>query len=257
MYFPKVFVIGILVIISQGQIIAPSVSSLASSYIYQNLNQQTCCSDQTITVYGSSTIQAPPDTAILNVQITVSSDTVSNAIATLSAQVNTIISILNSNGLSSSNYQTSSLNVYPNTSYTDGVSTVLGQIASQSLDIKIPVLSSNGSNIGKLIDSLASVNGIILNGLSFDIVNKTDELALVRSNAFSNAQKKALDYATSLQLSLGQLVTIKDSYSSAPVVISSQTPILSANAAAAPIPTTINVGSISISYNLEAIYAYG
>lgn len=65
------------------------------------------------------------------------------------------------------------MNVYPNTSWINGVSTVYGQIANQYIKIDIPQIDSNGANIGKLIDDLATVNGIILNGLSFDVKNKT------------------------------------------------------------------------------------
>lgn len=255
MIVPKVLAaLVVFAFVAQGQLIPPISttvgSPLTSSLFYQSLSPQTCCTDQTITVYGSATIQAAPDTATLNVQITVNSDTVKNAIAALSSQINCVITILNANGLNSSNYQTSSLSVYPNTSYSNGVSTVIGQIATESFIITIPILSPNASNVGKLIDNLATVNGIILNGLSFDIADKTDELAQARANAFSNAQKKALDYATSLQICLGQLVTIVDSYSSAPVVQPTDGPIMMMSNSIAATPTTINVGTIAISYNV-------
>jgi uncharacterized protein YggE len=175
---------------------------------------------------------------------------VANAIAALSTKVNCVISILNTNGLNSSNYEASSLSVSPNISWANGVSTVLGQIASESLTINIPIVNSNTSSLGKLIDNLATVNGIILNGVSFDVVNKTSSLALARGNAFSNAQKKALDYTASLQLCLGQLVTIIDSYSSAPVVQKTSGPLFMVSNSQAATPTTINVGTISISYDV-------
>ena len=81
--------------------------------------------------------------------------------------------IVEENGLDESNYELLNFNVYANTSYKNGVSTVLGQIASQTFEITIPTISSDGSNIGKLIDDLANINGIILNGLSFDLSDKT------------------------------------------------------------------------------------
>jgi uncharacterized protein YggE len=83
------------------------------------------------------------------------------------------LNILNANGLTEKNYQSISVSVYPNTSWINGVSTVYGQIANQYIRIDIPQIDSNGSNIGKLIDDLAAVNGIFLNGLTFDIRNKT------------------------------------------------------------------------------------
>lgn len=64
-----------------------------------------CCSDNTINVFGSSTIQANPDIAYLSATITATGQTVSDAVQKLSTQSNIIIQILQSNGLTSSNYQ--------------------------------------------------------------------------------------------------------------------------------------------------------
>jgi len=108
---------------------------------------------------------------------------------------------------------------YPNNSYADGVIKVLGHIATQSFTIPIPIINSNTVLLGKLIDLIAAVDGIVLNGVSFDVADKSDGLANARGKAFANAQRKALDYAALLNLSLGQLVQITDSYNSAPSVI--------------------------------------
>jgi uncharacterized protein len=246
--------------IVQGQAI-PFTSGgsplLTSSLLYKSLSPQTCCSDQTISVYGAATIQAAPDTATINVQMTVNADTVSSALALLATQINHIISILTANSFNVSNYQTSSLNVYPNTTYVNGVWTTVGQIASESLTINIPVLNSNGSNIGKLIDDLAAVNGINLNGISFDILNKTSQLTAARAKAFLNAQRKASDYTGLLQLCLGQVVTITDSYSVAPAIVVQNNDLLPNSNTITNTPTTIEVGTIPISYNVYAVYSFG
>lgn len=102
-------------------------------------------------------------------------------------------------------------------SYPNGVPTVLGQIATQTFSITIPNIDPSGGNIGKIIDSLAAIDGIILNGLSFDLADKTAVLAKARANAYANGQNKALDYTLALQLCLGQVVTVVDSYSAAPL----------------------------------------
>jgi uncharacterized protein YggE len=189
-----------------------------SSLYLQSFREQKCCGDQTITVSGSGIAKGTPDIATLSAQITVNANTVNQAISALTQRVSRVVSVLSSNGLNSTNYQTSSLNVYPNVSYANGVATVIGQIATQGFSITIPSINPNGSNVGKLIDDLATVNGIVLKGLSFDISNKTDIIAQARANAFNNAKGKALDYSSLLKLSLGQLLTVTDSYSIAPVV---------------------------------------
>lgn len=53
-----------------------------------------CCSDKTISVGGSAVVEGIPDKARLNAQITVSGDTVDQAIERLALKVNQVISRL-------------------------------------------------------------------------------------------------------------------------------------------------------------------
>ena len=149
--------------------------------------------------------------------------------------------------------------MYPNTSWQNGQSRVLGQIATQSFKIDIPSIDSNGQKIGKLIDNLASVDGITINGLSFDIADKTKVFALAREKAFENAKDKAKDYADALTLAVGNVLNIVDGVSQAPTVISKSfsndmemAPRMASSQPAAP--TTVSVGSIPISYNMGVVF---
>lgn len=207
-------------------------------------------------MHGSATIQAVPDQAQLQASISVNADTADLAIKKLSGLVNRIIAVLTSNGLTADNYATSSFSLYPNTSYSNGETKVVGQIATQSFQITIPTISKDGSNIGKLVDSLATVNGIVLNGLSFDVANKTCVYQQARQQAFQNAQNKAQDYAIALQIGVSGVLSVVDSFSSPAVVTQSDAPILSFSANKAIVPTTINVGTISISYDLDIIFSF-
>jgi uncharacterized protein YggE len=236
----------LIIIHSQITTSAPNILSQLSACPTNN-----CCDANTITVQGSATIQATPDQASIQASLSVNADTSAQAISRLTTSVNRIISILTSNQLTADNYQTSSFSVYPNTSYANGVAKVVGQIASQSFQINIPSVSSDGSNIGRLIDSLAVVNGIVINGLSFDVKNKTSAFQRARQLAYQNAQRKAQDYAAGLQLSLGQLRYVVDSVSSAPVVSPANLPIAMAMKVSDDrVATSVNVGTVPINYNL-------
>ena len=46
------------------------------SLFWQQLNPQKCCTDQTIKVFGQSTIQADPDSASLSAQVSVNAASV-------------------------------------------------------------------------------------------------------------------------------------------------------------------------------------
>lgn len=249
-----IFCLALLSIL-QAQIVS-SLPNILSQLSYCPSPTSNCCDSNTISVHGSATIQATPDKALLQASISVNADTEALAIKKLSGYVNSIIGVLTSNGLTSDNYATSSFSLYPNTSYSNGVTTVVGQIATQSFQITIPSIAKDGSNIGKLIDSLASVNGIVLNGLSFDVSNKTLIYQQVRAQAYQNAQSKAQDYAIALQLCLGQVLSVVDSFSSPAVVIQANSPSLSIKAGDSLVPTAVNVGTIPISYDLDAVYNF-
>lgn len=218
-----------------------------------NSDKEECCDDKTITVGGSATVQADPDQVTITAEIKASSKTTEQAVSSLTSQVDSIIAILNSNGLTQDNYKVTSFRTYANSSWNNGVKTILGYIASQSFQIVLPSIQPDGSNIGQLFDSLAAVNGITLNGLSFDLSDKTVVYQQARELAFQNAKEKAKDYVDVLGVLLSGVASIKDSFSSAPSVVRSNE-MMSLVQSDSPVSTTVNVGTIPISYQVEVVY---
>jgi hypothetical protein len=212
-----------------------------------------CCSANTLTTSGSATVTAPPDKATINVQITTNGKTSNEALNNLATQINKVTAALLSNGLNSNNWKTTSLNVYANNSYVNGTTIYYGQIASQSLEVTIPIIG-NGANVGKVFDSLAAINQIQVNGLSYGLDNQTQYLNSARTQAYNNAYQKAVDYTGALSMNLGGVITITDSYSTTPT----PTPgpyFLKSAAMEVSTPTTVSIGSVSVSYNVNVVYS--
>jgi uncharacterized protein YggE len=78
------------------------------------------CGWNTIDVNGASTLNVNPDIATLNVQVTGNGRTTTDAINNLSQKINNVLTTLTNIGLNSNNWQTTSLNVYPNSSFVNG-----------------------------------------------------------------------------------------------------------------------------------------
>jgi uncharacterized protein YggE len=93
---------------------------LALSLAYTQGNS--CCSDNTITVSGKGVASALPDKATITISFNEKGTTSADAVKALAKKVNQAIAILKANGYNSSSYQTGSLNVYPEYSYTNGKS---------------------------------------------------------------------------------------------------------------------------------------
>lgn len=203
-------------------------------------------------------MSALPDTAQLNLKISAYANTTAEVINILADRVNSVLNILTRNGLKSSNWETTQLSIYPNTSYVDNVQITYGQIATQYILVKIPNLAADGSNLGKVYDGLAAVNGIEINGLTYDIADKTAILTQARGEAFKNAQKRAKDYTDAAGVVLGGPITVTDSYSVVPVdtpQLDSLPKVMAMRSSAAP-TTTVTVGTIKVNYYLSAAFSF-
>lgn len=107
-------------------------------------------------------------------------------------------------------YTTDSLNVYPQYNYTNGLSQIIGQQASQTLTATIMGFDSKGTKIGILVDALSLVPNISINSITFDINDKSSLQSQARTLAFTDAKSKATDYTTFVGIRLGSVISIDD-----------------------------------------------
>lgn len=124
--------------------------------------------------------------------------------------INQIGSILKSYGLPTANWTTAAVNLSPIYNYTNGTSYLIGQQASQSLEVTIGNLIQNKAIIGQIIISLSSVDSIIFNGLTFKNSDTKDAYRQARRAAVADAQSKAQQYASLGGLSLGKVRKVVD-----------------------------------------------
>ena len=91
-------------------------------------------------------------------------------------QINKVNGILNSSKIKPSDLQTTYLAINPQFNYSSGNAVLTGQTASQILTVTVRNLGKNGETIGNLVDLLIPIDGIRINGLSFDKENKSKAL---------------------------------------------------------------------------------
>lgn len=103
---------------------------------------------------------------------------------------------------------------------------------------------------------MAAINGITINGLSFDISDKKQLTSTARASAYADALAKAKDYASFAGLTLGNAVTITDAAVASPPP--RPFPVFGAQAAFAKSDqtTTVTVGNVDVSYDLSVVFAF-
>jgi uncharacterized protein YggE len=211
-----------------------------------------CCGNSTVTVSGNGKVTGTPDTAIFSVTIQQTANTSKAASAAANQKTTQVLSILANNSVNSSDIQTTQLTISPQYDYTNGTQTLTGQQASQTVNVKVRNISSDGSTVGKLVDALTNVNGIDLSGISFDISNKTSLNTQARQLAFQDAKTKAQQYAQLSGLKLGQVLTITESSSSnnppVPFMLAATLNV------AASAPTQVPVGQYDVSNDVTITF---
>lgn len=63
------------------------------------------------------------------------------------------------------------------------------------MTIKIRGITADGIQIGRIIDSVAGVSGVKINGVSFDQSDRTLGVKQARKAAYESAKTKAEEYA--------------------------------------------------------------
>lgn len=119
------------------------------------------------------------------------------------------------------------------------------------MTITIPIPNSNGTIIARIYDGLAQVANINIYGMSFDLKDKTSAYIQARKLAYQDAVNRAKDYTKAAGVTLGNALSITDSFQASPYNYYSNSP-----GGPATSSTSVSVGQITINYNVNVIFAF-
>jgi uncharacterized protein YggE len=137
----------------------------------------------TISVTGDGKINAKPDMAQVTVGFQETASTSREALDRVSQKINQVTKILKDNGISDKDITTSNLNVYTEYDYSNTSRRIIGQRASETLEVKIKNLDDKATKASKIIDEVSAINNIQINGIYFDIEDKTKLFSQARELA--------------------------------------------------------------------------
>lgn len=206
-----------------------------------------CCDANTLAIQGAATVQVAPDLATFTVSASGYGATSLAALSNLNKLITQASAVLQGAGLPTSNYTTSSINLYPQYNYTDSLTILIGQQASQSLQVTVGNLNLNKNKLGQLATSLAAINNLTVSGFSFQNSNTTAAYRQARLAAVSDAKSKATQYVALSNRRLGNVRKVVDQNSEnyVPFVLSANEYSFRAQ--------TLNVpyGQVQVSSNVE------
>jgi len=161
---------------------------------------------RTISVSGSGKAVLTPDIAYVNIGVQTEDPQASNAVSKNNQLTQKVIDALLSMGVAEKDIQTTNFSIYPQVQY-DNNGKPTGEIKYQ-VNNSIYVTVRDLDQIGSLLDTVVKAGANTINGIQFDVSDKTEALATARKNAVENAKTIAEELTQAANVTLGAVQSI-------------------------------------------------
>jgi uncharacterized protein YggE len=160
---------------------------------------------RTLSATGTGEVYITPDIASINIGVHTEASDVTSALSQNSQQAQSISDTLTGLGVDAKDIQTSNFNVYPVSNYGPD-----GQVTSKSysVDNTVYVTVRDLNKIGDLLDAVVKSGANTINGITFDVQDKSAAEEQARNQAIQAAQTQAESIAKAAGVTLGDLQTI-------------------------------------------------
>lgn len=206
-----------------------------------------------ITAQGHGEVKVKPDIAQVTVAVTTQSKDQAEAVSQNAVKTTATLAALKSAGIAQKDIQTQSYTVDPQYDYRTSPAVLTGYQVTNSVQATVRDLTKVGLVIDKTIGAGASQ----INGVSFDVADRTKPQAEALAIAVGTAKMKATVMAQAAGVDLGRLLTMTEG--SAPAFQPVQPVFMRAMAksAAADTPTPIADQQITVTADATLTYAMG
>jgi uncharacterized protein len=202
---------------------------------------------RTITVNGTGQVTLNPDLAYVYIGVQSQSEKVADALTQNNDKAKAVASSLREMGIEEKDIQTSSFNIYPQQQYgTNGEVTSTTYVVNNTVNVTVRDLQL----MGKLLDVVVRTGANSINGVSFDVQDKSKAVAEARKLAIESARGQADEMAQTAGVTLGDLQTMSVYSSQPPVAMYEAKGGMAADASQVP----VSAGQLVIQVEVSATY---
>ena len=200
-----------------------------------------------ISVSGTGKVYLAPDVAYVFIGVQSQAENVGDALNQNNAKAQTIAAALKELGIEDKDIQTSSFNIFPQQQYSPE-----GQITGTTymVDNTVNVTVRDLSVLGKLLDAVVRAGANSINGINFDVVDKTQAISEARKLAIEDARATAQELAAAAGVTLGDLYSLNAYMNTGPVTVFDNKGGMAVEAGQVP----ISAGQLMISVDVNLSY---
>jgi uncharacterized protein YggE len=196
-----------------------------------------------ITVQGTGTVTAVPDTVAFNFGVQSQAKTASAALDANAAAADKVIAALKAAGIADKDIQTQQVSLSQQLS--DDGQTVLGYLAGSTVSATLPSIDKAGA----IVDSAVAAGASSIDGPYLTLSNEQALEHKALADAVGDAKARAQALADAAGVTLGAIVDITESGASSPVAYAAKT------ADAAATPTPIQPGTQDVQESVSVTFA--
>jgi len=204
---------------------------------------------RTISVNGTGTVYLTPDIAYINVGVHTENPDVGQAVDQNNQKSQAVIQAIKGLDVADKDIQTTNFNVSENMQNdpVTGAQTGVNYLVDNTVNVTMRDLSK----LSDLLDAVIQAGANYINGVNFDLADRSLAVQQARLLAVQNARKLAEDLAKGANLSLGDVQTLSY-YDYAPSPFYGKG---GAEAASAASSAPINPGQMQLTVNVSITYA--
>lgn len=193
---------------------APPAQPAAPAQQTEPVQQSDPARYRTISVTGSGQVTLAPDVAYVYIGVRSQAPNVSDALADNNDKSQTVSASLQELGVEAKDIQTSSFNIYPQQNYSP-----TGEMLDTTyvVDNTVYVTVRDLQSLGQLLDVVTRSGANSINGISFDVNDKSAAVSDARRLAVESARTQAEEMAAVSGVELGDLQTL-NAYTTNPIM---------------------------------------
>lgn len=202
----------------------------------------------TVSVSGVGMVTVAPDTASVQLGVTVTEATLAEAQATASTQMEAVIAAVKAAGVEDKDIQTSTYYVSVVQSYDSNGNPT--KVSSFQVQNQVNVVIRDITKVGEVLDSAVSAGANTIYGVNFYVSDSTSAATQARKLAIDDAHQRAQELADAAGMTLGPVVSITEGFSSGPIYGRGGGMVADAAAPAPP----IQAGSSTVEIDVTVVY---
>ncbi len=205
---------------------------------------------RTISVSGSGQAYLTPDIAYINIGVQTQNADASTAVSSNNTQSQKVIDALTAQGVAAKDIRTTDFSIYPQ-QQTDNQGKSTG-VTQYIVNNTVYVTLRNLDKVGAVLNAVVAAGANSINGIQFDVADRSAALTQARQAAISDANAQAQVLAKAAGVTLGPVQSIS-------TLASTPTPItygLGGGAAApsAAVNVPVSAGQLNVTVQADVVY---